>query len=75
VGSKRRITRLLPNDHPRTLAIACGVGAAASSCSYAAVALALARAIFRMGVSFTAAVLSHGICSGGEAVTCTEQIQ
>ena len=31
----------LPDDSPRSLAIACGLGAASSSCSYAAVALAL----------------------------------
>jgi uncharacterized membrane protein YraQ (UPF0718 family) len=48
------MTRLLPDDSPRSLAIACGLGAASSSCSYAAVALA--RSIFRKGASFTAAM-------------------
>src|SRR5215467_13045943 len=43
---------LLPDDSPRSLAIACGLGAASSSCSYAAVALA--RSIFRKGANFTA---------------------
>ena len=55
VVSKKEMTRLLPNDSPRTLAIACGLGAASSSCSYAAVALA--RSIFRKGANFTAAMV------------------
>ena len=54
VVSKSEMTRLLPNDSPRSLAIACGLGAASSSCSYAAVALA--RSIFRKGADFTAAM-------------------
>jgi uncharacterized protein len=54
VVSKQEMTRLLPDDSPRTLAIACGLGAASSSCSYAAVALA--RSIFRKGANFTAAM-------------------
>jgi uncharacterized membrane protein YraQ (UPF0718 family) len=54
VVSKREMTRLLPNDSPKSLAIACGLGAASSSCSYAAVALA--RSIFRKGADFTAAM-------------------
>jgi uncharacterized membrane protein YraQ (UPF0718 family) len=45
---------LLPDDSPRSLAIATGLGAASSSCSYAAVALA--RSIFRKGGNFTAAM-------------------
>ena len=40
VVSKSEMTNLLPNDSPKSLAIACGLGAASSSCSYAAVALA-----------------------------------
>jgi uncharacterized membrane protein YraQ (UPF0718 family) len=39
---KDEITRLLPDDKPRTLLIASGLGAASSSCSYASVALAQA---------------------------------
>src|SRR5207248_8205325 len=39
---------------PKTLAVAAGLGAASSSCSYAAVALA--RALFRKGAHFTAAM-------------------
>jgi uncharacterized protein len=48
------IVRLLGDDRPRTLAVATGLGAASSSCSYAAVALA--RALFRKGANFTAAM-------------------
>lgn len=54
VVSKREMSRLLPDDSPKTLAIACGLGAASSSCSYAAVALA--RSVFRKGANFTAAM-------------------
>jgi uncharacterized membrane protein YraQ (UPF0718 family) len=54
VVSKREITKLLPDDSPRTLAVAAGLGAASSSCSYAAVALA--RSLFRRGADFTAAM-------------------
>jgi uncharacterized protein len=54
VVSKHEMTRLLPDDSPRSLAIACGLGAASSSCSYAAVALA--RSIFRKGANFTASM-------------------
>ena len=51
---KSVIVRLLGDDRPRTLAVAAGLGAASSSCSYAAVALA--RSLFRKGASFTAAM-------------------
>src|SRR5205085_6683888 len=54
VVSKREMRRLLPDDSPRTLAVATGLGAASSSCSYAAVALA--RSLLRRGASFTAAM-------------------
>ena len=37
---RQTISRLLGDDQPRTLARATGLGAASSSCSYAAVALA-----------------------------------
>jgi len=47
VVSKAEMTRLFPDDSTRFLGIACGLGAASSSCSYAAVALA--RLIFRKG--------------------------
>src|SRR6266487_647694 len=54
VVSKGEMTRLLPDDSAKSLALACGLGAASSSCSYAAVALA--RSIFRKGADFTAAM-------------------
>jgi len=52
--SKRAIRNLLPDDSPRSLAVATGLGAASSSCSYAAVALA--RSLFQKGANFTAAM-------------------
>jgi uncharacterized membrane protein YraQ (UPF0718 family) len=54
VVRRSTVVRLLGDDRPRTLAIASGLGAASSSCSYAAVALA--RALFRKGANFTAAM-------------------
>jgi len=54
VVSKSEMTKLLPDDSPKSLAIATGLGAASSSCSYAAVALA--RSIFRKGADFIAAM-------------------
>ena len=55
VVTKSEMRRLLPDDRPRTLAIASVLGAASSSCSYAAVALA--RSLFRRGADFTAAMV------------------
>jgi uncharacterized protein len=54
VVTKAEMRRLLPDDSPRSLALATGLGAASSSCSYAAVALA--RSLFRKGADFTAAM-------------------
>ncbi|MBW0012623.1 permease [Mycobacterium sp.] len=54
VVRRSTIVTLLGNDRPRTLAVAAGLGAASSSCSYAAVALA--RSLFRKGANFTAAM-------------------
>ncbi|WAL65359.1 permease [Amycolatopsis cynarae] len=54
VVRKSTVVRLLGDDRPRTLAVAAGLGAASSSCSYAAVALA--RSLFRKGANFTAAM-------------------
>lgn len=54
VVSKSSIARVLPDDSAKTLAIAAALGAASSSCSYAAVALA--RSLYRKGANFTAAV-------------------
>jgi uncharacterized membrane protein YraQ (UPF0718 family) len=52
---RETIARLLGNDGPAALARATGLGAASSSCSYAAVALA--RSLFRKGSSFSAAMV------------------
>ncbi|MGA0568090.1 permease [Rathayibacter sp. KR2-224] len=54
VVRKERITRLMSDDSPRSIAISSLFGAASSSCSYAAVALA--RALFRKGANFAAAM-------------------
>jgi len=51
---KERITRLMSDESAKSVAVATLLGAASSSCSYAAVALA--RALFRKGASFTAAM-------------------
>jgi uncharacterized membrane protein YraQ (UPF0718 family) len=55
VVSKQEMRRLLGGESAKTLAVATGLGAASSSCSYAAVALA--RSLFRKGASFTAAMV------------------
>ncbi|MEW2271893.1 permease [Streptomyces sp. SID685] len=54
VVRRETVVRLLGDDRPRTLALSAGLGAASSSCSYAAVALA--RSLFRKGANFTAAM-------------------
>src|SRR3984957_8383596 len=54
VVSKEEMSRLLPDDRPGTIAVACGLGAASSSCSYAAAALA--RSMFRKGANFSASM-------------------
>jgi uncharacterized membrane protein YraQ (UPF0718 family) len=54
VVRKEQITKLMDDDSPRSLSIATALGAASSSCSYAAVALA--RALVRQGANFTAAM-------------------
>ena len=54
VVTKKEMRRLMPDDSPRSLARATGLGAASSSCSYAAVALA--RSLFRRGADFTSAI-------------------
>ncbi|MFF4257907.1 permease [Streptomyces sp. NPDC001663] len=54
VVRRSTVVRLLGDDRPRTLALSAGLGAASSSCSYAAVALA--RSLFRKGADFTAAM-------------------
>jgi hypothetical protein len=52
---KERVERLLPDDSPRSLAVASGLGIASSSCSYASVAIA--RTLVRKGANFTAAIV------------------
>ncbi len=54
VVRKSTVARALGDDRPRTLALAAALGAASSSCSYAAVALA--RSLYRKGANFTAAM-------------------
>jgi uncharacterized membrane protein YraQ (UPF0718 family) len=54
VVRKSTVARVLGDDRPRTLALASLLGAASSSCSYAAVALA--RSLLRKGADFTAAM-------------------
>jgi uncharacterized protein len=54
VVRRSAVVRLLGSSRPRALVTAAGLGAASSSCSYAAVALA--RALFRRGADFTAAM-------------------
>jgi len=55
VVRRETISRMLGGSGPASLAKATGLGAASSSCSYAAVALA--RSLFRKGSSFTAAMV------------------
>ena len=53
--SRNAVARTLGSDSPRSLATATVLGAASSSCSYAAVAIA--RSLFRKGASFPAAMV------------------
>src|SRR4051812_50078005 len=53
VVSKKEVSKLLPDDSPRSIALACGLGAASSSCSYAAGAPPPSP--FRQGGGFTGA--------------------
>ena len=55
VVSKRAVAGLLGRPDLKGFVLACGFGAASSSCSYAAVALA--RALFRRGASFVNAIV------------------
>ncbi|SAL67386.1 putative permease [Caballeronia humi] len=52
--SKSEMSKLLPDASPRSLTVAVLLGAASSSCSYAAVAMA--RSIVRKGSDFTSAM-------------------
>jgi len=53
--SRQAVAGALGDDSPRSLAVACGLGAASSSCSYAAVAIA--RSLFRKGAGFASAIV------------------
>ncbi|MFM0142494.1 permease [Paraburkholderia sp. RL18-085-BIA-A] len=53
-ASKSEMSKLLPDASPRSLTVASLLGAASSSCSYAAVAMA--RSIVRKGGDFTSAM-------------------
>ncbi len=55
VVSKRAIARTLGRPDFKGFVLACGFGAASSSCSYAAVAVS--RALFRRGASFVNAII------------------
>jgi len=55
VVSHEQVSKLLPDDKPKTLFKASILGAASSSCSYAAVALS--RSFFKKGGNFTAAMV------------------
>jgi uncharacterized protein len=55
VVPKQAVARLLGRSDARGLLLACGFGAASSSCSYAAVALA--RSLFRKGSTFANAII------------------
>jgi uncharacterized membrane protein YraQ (UPF0718 family) len=54
VVSKERVGKLLPDHSAKTIVVASALGAASSSCSYAATALA--RTLFRKGADFIAAM-------------------
>jgi hypothetical protein len=54
VVSHSEMAKLLPDDRPRSILKAALLGAASSSCSYAAVAIA--RSMFRKGANFNAAM-------------------
>jgi uncharacterized membrane protein YraQ (UPF0718 family) len=53
--SRQAVSRALGRDSPRSVALAAALGAASSSCSYAAVAVA--RSLFRKGATFTNAIV------------------
>src|SRR4051812_8400276 len=52
---RETVVRILGDDRPATFARATGLGAASSSCSYAAVAMA--RSLVRKGAGLTAAMV------------------
>jgi uncharacterized protein len=54
VVSRKRMSQLLPDASPRSVVLASLLGAASSSCSYAAVAMA--RSAIRKGADFTSSI-------------------
>ena len=54
VVSKEQMGKLLPDSRAKTIVVASALGAASSSCSYAAAALA--RSLFRKGANFIASM-------------------
>jgi uncharacterized membrane protein YraQ (UPF0718 family) len=54
IVSKERVSQLLPDSSAKTIVVASALGAASSSCSYAATALA--RSLIRKGADFIAAI-------------------
>jgi len=50
--SKEKVSKLMPDSSPKTIVVASALGAASSSCSYAAAALT--RTLFRKGADFFA---------------------
>ena len=55
VVSKQAVSKALGKDSPRSVALAAALGAASSSCSYAAVAVA--RSLFRKGATLPNAII------------------
>jgi uncharacterized membrane protein YraQ (UPF0718 family)/YHS domain-containing protein len=55
VVRRQTVARLLGDDRPKALALATGLGAASSSCSYAAVAIA--KSMFQKGASLVSAMV------------------
>ena len=55
VVSRSTVSKLLPDASAKSLTVACGLGFASSSCSYAAVAIA--RSLFQKGANFTSAIV------------------
>lgn len=54
VVPKEQVSTLMPDSKPKTIVLATAMGAASSSCSYAAAALA--RSLFRKGADFIASM-------------------
>lgn len=86
VVSKRKIAEVLGDDKPTTIATACGLGAASSSCSYAAVAIdvhcsAKAQSSRRRGIpvryslNMTLQTVGAGCRNPSRVVRCTSMFR